>query len=233
MLTRTQTITSWILQLIVAAILFQTLFFKFTAAEESVYIFTTLGLEPWGRIGSGVAELIAVVLLLIPATVPLGAILSLGVISGAIMSHLTQLGIVVKDDGGLLFGLAVAVFVGSVVILFVRRRQIPLIGHWFRPRVKRFDGKKKKILILGGGFGGMYTALELEKTLARDADIEITLVNRENFFLFTPMLHEVAASDLDLTNIVSPVRKLLKHVNFFAGDVESIDLEHKRVVASD
>jgi NADH dehydrogenase len=91
---------------------------------------------------------------------------------------------------------------------------------------------KKKILILGGGFGGIYTALHLEKRLARDPNIEITLVNRENFFLFTPMLHEVAASDLDLTNIVSPVRKLLKRANFFAGDVESIDLDARRVTVS-
>ncbi|NUO83583.1 NAD(P)/FAD-dependent oxidoreductase [candidate division KSB1 bacterium] len=88
---------------------------------------------------------------------------------------------------------------------------------------------RTKIVILGGGFGGLYTALELEKTLARDPDIEITLVNHENFFLFTPMLHEVAASDLDMTHIVNPIRKLLKRVRFFAGDVESIDLDNKRV----
>ena len=88
---------------------------------------------------------------------------------------------------------------------------------------------KKKILILGGGFGGVYAALQLEKTLARDEDIEITLVSRENFFLFTPMLHEVAASDLDLTNIVSPIRKLLRRVKFFAGDVSHVDLANKRV----
>ena len=86
-LSKTQTTVSWILQLVAAAILFQTLFFKFTGAEESVYIFTTLGLEPWGRIGSGVAELIPCILLLVPRTVPLGAILALGVISGAIVSH--------------------------------------------------------------------------------------------------------------------------------------------------
>jgi uncharacterized membrane protein YphA (DoxX/SURF4 family) len=232
MLTKKQKIISWALQIIVALILFQTLFFKFTGAEESKYIFSTLGLEPYGRIGSGIAELIAVILLLIPATVTLGAILSVGVISGAIFSHLTKLGIVVQDDGGLLFALALSVFVGSLGILAIRRRQVPLVGHWFRPRVKRFDGKKKRVLILGGGFGGMYAALALEKTLARDADVEITLVNRENFFLFTPMLHEVAASDLDLTNIVSPVRKLLKRVRFFAGDVESIDLNRKTVTLS-
>ena len=85
--------------------------------------------------------------------------------------------------------------------------------------------KKTQILILGSGFGGLYTALHLEKSLAKDADIEITLVNSENFFLFTPMLHEVAASDLDITHIVSPVRKLLKRIRFFEGDVESIDLK--------
>jgi hypothetical protein len=127
-LTKSQNIASWILQLVVAAILFQTLFFKFTGAEESKYIFSTLGLEPWGRIGSGVVELIAVILLLIPSTVTIGAILSLGVISGAIMSHLTKLGIVVKDDNGLLFILAVAVFVSSAIILFLRRSEIPVIG---------------------------------------------------------------------------------------------------------
>jgi hypothetical protein len=121
-------IASWILQLIVAALLFQTLFFKFTGAKESVYIFTTLGMEPWGRIGSGVAEVIAVILLLIPSTAVYGAILSLGVISGAIFFHLTKLGIVVENDGGLLFFLAVTVFVLSLVILFIRRAQIPIIG---------------------------------------------------------------------------------------------------------
>lgn len=130
-LTKGQTIISWILQLIVAVILFQTLFFKFTGAEESKYIFSTLGAEPWGRIGSGVLELIAVILLLIPATVTIGAILSLGAVSGAIFSHITKLGIVVKDDGGLLFGLATMVLVLSAVILFIRRTQIPLIGSRF------------------------------------------------------------------------------------------------------
>ena len=92
--------------------------------------------------------------------------------------------------------------------------------------------EKKRILILGGGFGGLYTALHLEKTLARDEDVTVTLVNRENFFLFTPMLHEVAASDLDITHIVSPARKLLKKVDFFHGDVERIDLPNKKVYVS-
>lgn len=88
---------------------------------------------------------------------------------------------------------------------------------------------KPRVLILGGGFGGMYAALEFERALARGADLDVTLVNRDNFFLFTPMLHEVAASDLDITNIVSPVRKLLRRVTFFHGDIESIDLATKRV----
>src|SRR5439155_3513968 len=91
---------------------------------------------------------------------------------------------------------------------------------------------KTKILILGGGFGGLYTALELERLLDKDRSIEITLVNRENFFLFTPMLHEVAASDLDITTIVNPIRKMLRQTNFFDGEVSSIDLIKKRVIVS-
>lgn len=122
-LTRGARSASWLLQLVTAGILFQTLFFKFSAAEESVYIFRTLGLEPWGRIGSGVAELIACILLLTPRLVPLGALLSLGVISGALTSHLTKLGIVVQEDGGLLFALAVLIFVASSGILVLRRQQ--------------------------------------------------------------------------------------------------------------
>ena len=90
----------------------------------------------------------------------------------------------------------------------------------------------KRILILGGGFAGLYAAMELENRLAHDQDVEITLINRENYFLFTPMLHEVAASDLDLTAIVNPVRKMLRRVNFFEGEIESIDLSQKQVVVS-
>jgi len=92
--------------------------------------------------------------------------------------------------------------------------------------------EKKRILILGAGFAGLYSALQFEKTLARDPDIEVILVNRENFFLFTPMLHEVAASDLDMTHIVNPIRKFFKQVQFFEGDVESIDLLGRKVVVS-
>jgi NADH dehydrogenase len=91
---------------------------------------------------------------------------------------------------------------------------------------------KKRIVILGGGFGGLYTALEFERTIARDPDVEVTLVSHDNFFLFTPMLHEVAASDLDMTHIVNPIRKLLKRVQFFQGDVKHIRLDEKRVEVS-
>jgi len=90
----------------------------------------------------------------------------------------------------------------------------------------------KRVLVLGGGFGGLYAALDLQKHLGRDPDIEITLVNRDNFFLFTPMLHEVAASDLDLTDIVSPIRRILTHVDFFEGNVERIDLRQRSVTVA-
>ena len=123
-MTRTTHVLTWGLQFLVAIILLQTLFFKFTGADESVYIFTTLGLEPWGRIGSGVAELAAAVLLLTPTLAALGALLALAVISGAIVSHLGVLGIEIMGDGGLLFGLALLVFVASAVIAAVRRDEL-------------------------------------------------------------------------------------------------------------
>ena len=122
-------ILSWVLQLTVAGVLLQTLFFKFTGAEESVYIFNTLGVEPWGRIGSGAVELVAAVLLLIPATAPFGALLTMGLMVGAIGSHLTVLGIEVRGDGGLLFGLAVSAFIGSAIVLLIRRAQVPLLAR--------------------------------------------------------------------------------------------------------
>ncbi len=130
---RTHAVASWILQLIAAAILAQTLFFKFSGAEESKFIFTTLGAEPWGRVASGCAELLAIILLLAPRTVTLGALLALGVMTGAIGSHLTKLGIVVQNDGGLLFGLALTVFACSAVVLVLRRCEIPVLGSFFIP----------------------------------------------------------------------------------------------------
>ena len=122
-------IFSWILRIIAAAILLQTLFFKFTAAPESVYIFTKVGAEPWGRIGSGVVELIAAVLLLAPRLSWLGSMLALGMMAGAIASHLTILGIEVQGDKGLLFGLALTVFIAAAINLFLCRAQIPVIGR--------------------------------------------------------------------------------------------------------
>jgi hypothetical protein len=120
---------SLLLQLVAAGILLQTLFFKFTGAEESVYIFSTLGMEPWGRIGSGVAELIAAALLLYPATAAVGGVLAMGVMSGAIVSHVTLLGIEVKGDGGLLFALAVIVFAASAGVIALRREQLMDVGR--------------------------------------------------------------------------------------------------------
>jgi len=129
-LSKTQQIITWLCRIAAALILLQTLFFKFTAAPESVYIFTKVGLEPYGRIGSGIAELIAAVLILIPATTWVGAGLALAVMFGAIFSHLTVLGIEVMADGGLLFGLALAVAICSAVLLFLQRRRLPLIGAY-------------------------------------------------------------------------------------------------------
>jgi len=128
---RNATLLSWACQLTAAAILGQTLFFKFTGAPESRYIFSTLGLEPWGRIGTGVAELIAVALLLYPKTPVLGAVLAVGLMGGAIMSHLTRLGIEVQGDHGLLFKLALTVLVASLLIVTLRRRELPLVGDRF------------------------------------------------------------------------------------------------------
>ena len=126
-------IASWTLQVTAAALLAQTLFFKFSAAKESVYIFSTLGqhlglpLEPWGRIGSGIMELIAAVLLVLPSTVIYGALISLGVISGAIVSHIFWIGISLTPvgDHGELFSLAVIVFLCSAGVLFLHRRELP------------------------------------------------------------------------------------------------------------
>jgi hypothetical protein len=124
-----QRVASWAARLIAAAILLQTLYFKFSGAPESVYIFTTVGQEPWGRYGSGIVELIASVLLFVPRGVALGALLALGTMTGAIFFHLTKLGVVVRDDGGLLFALALVVFVSSAFLVWLHRRTLPLIGQ--------------------------------------------------------------------------------------------------------
>jgi uncharacterized membrane protein YphA (DoxX/SURF4 family) len=118
-------IVSWVLRVVVAVIFLQTLYFKFTGAEESIYIFSTLGIEPFGRIGSGIAELIAVILILIPRTILLGALLGLGVMLGAISSHLFVLGIEVQNDGGVLFIMAVISFLCCSVLVFQNKNEIP------------------------------------------------------------------------------------------------------------
>src|SRR3989442_2815371 len=92
--------------------------------------------------------------------------------------------------------------------------------------------QKKRIVILGGGFGGVYAAIHLEKLMARERTAEICLVSRDNFFLFTPMLHEIAASDLEITNIVNPLRKLLRKVEVLVGNVNQVDLRNQRVLIS-
>ena len=121
-----KTLFDWALRLVPTIILLQTLFYKFTAAPESVYIFTTLGLEPWGRIGIGVAELVVAILILIPRFMWVGSIGAIGLMAGAIFSHLTLLGIEVKEDGGTLFVLSLVVLNVSLINVY-RQKQIILV----------------------------------------------------------------------------------------------------------
>ena len=125
----------WVARIVAALILFQTLFFKFSASAESVYIFTKVGIEPWGRIGIGILELIASVLLLISATAWIGAGLALGLMVGAIGMHLTMLGIEVQGDGGYLFGLAMTVAACSIFILVKNYDRIISIVSTLKQRV--------------------------------------------------------------------------------------------------
>lgn len=114
-------ILSWILRITAAVILLQTLYFKFTGAEESIYIFTALGVEPYGRIATGILELITAILILIPGTIFLGALLGSGIMVGAVFSHLFILGIEVENDGGTLFTLALVTLVCCVILMFLNR----------------------------------------------------------------------------------------------------------------
>jgi uncharacterized membrane protein YphA (DoxX/SURF4 family) len=123
-MTRTITIFSWALRILAAVIMLQTLYFKFTAAPESVYIFSTLGIEPWGRIGTGVMELIAALLLLLPRTVVVGSVLAMGIMGGAILSHLLILGISVQHDGGQLFIYALTVFISALILFWIHRYEL-------------------------------------------------------------------------------------------------------------
>ncbi|WP_108246189.1 DoxX family protein [Muricauda brasiliensis] len=128
---KTKSIINALLKIIPAIILLQTLFFKFTAAPESVYIFEQLHMEPWGRIGLGIVELIVAVLILIPKTTWLGALLGIGIMLGALFSHLTLLGVVVQDDGGILFILALVTFIFCLILTWQRRFEIPFIKNLF------------------------------------------------------------------------------------------------------
>ena len=133
-MSKTQNLVSWIAQLVAAVILGQTLFFKFSGADEAVALFTKLGVEPWGRIALGIVELVAVVLLLVPRTAALGGLLSLGLMVGAVGSHLGPLGIEVSGDGGLLFGLALVTLAAAATVAILRRAELPLIGRRLAPR---------------------------------------------------------------------------------------------------
>lgn len=117
-------ILSWLLRLLAAGLMLQTLYFKFTAQPESVYIFTQMGIEPWGRIATGISELIASVLLLLPATVTIGAALATGIMLGAVASHLFVLGIAVQNDHGQLFAYALIVLTASLLLLYLHREQL-------------------------------------------------------------------------------------------------------------
>lgn len=114
----------WVLRLLAAIIMLQTLYFKFTAAEESVYIFSRIGMEPWGRIGTGALELVASLLILFPRTTAFGAVLAIGLMAGALFFHLTRLGIEVKGDGGQLFIYALLVFLASAVLAWIYRADL-------------------------------------------------------------------------------------------------------------
>ena len=116
----------WILRLIASIILLQTLFFKFSGAAVSIYIFSEIGIEPWGRIATGILELIAAVLLLIPRTTGLGALLGMGLMSGALFFHVIKLGIIVQNDSGKLFILALLVFISCFILVIIYRKQLQL-----------------------------------------------------------------------------------------------------------
>ncbi len=118
---------SWVLRIGVAILLLQTLFFKFTGAEESKYIFSALGVEPWGRIATGCLELIAAILILLPYTVIPGALLTIGLMAGAIASHIFKLGIVVQNDGGLLFVYGCIILVSAVLLLVLHKQQLTIL----------------------------------------------------------------------------------------------------------
>lgn len=131
--TKFTNMATWVLRLIAAVIMLQTLYFKFSGSEESIYIFSTLNMEPWGRIGTGMMELIASILILYPRTTGIGALLGVGLMSGAVFFHITKLGLVVKDDGGQLFIYALLVLVScSILVVLYRKPLIYLVQSTFK-----------------------------------------------------------------------------------------------------
>ncbi len=123
----------WIPKLLAALIMLQTLYFKFSGAPESIYIFSVTGMEPWGRIGSGIMELIASLLILVPATTAIGAVLGVGLMAGALFFHLTKLGIVVQDDGGQLFAYCLIVLICCLIIWWQKRDQFTGLYNRLKP----------------------------------------------------------------------------------------------------
>ena len=128
----TKKATSWLLRILAAVIMLQTLYYKFSGAEESVFIFSTLGIEPWGRILTGCMELIAAALLIIPSTIIPGALLTIGIMAGAIASHLLKLGIVVQNDGGLLFVYACTAMLSALLLLLLHNQDLIKLKQQFK-----------------------------------------------------------------------------------------------------
>ena len=133
-LTLTQLVI-WILRILAAVIMIQTLYFKFSGSEESVYIFTTIGMEPWGRIATGIMELIASILILYPRTTGLGSLMGMGLMSGALFFHFTKLGFEIKADGGQLFIYALVVFISCTFLALIHKKEIVQLVHKLMKRI--------------------------------------------------------------------------------------------------
>ena len=189
-LSRPAQVTTWAAQLLAAAILAQTLFFKFTGAPESMWIFSTLGVEPWGRWAAGLTELVAVVLLLIPRNAVHGAIVALGVMVGAIGAHLTRLGIAVQGDGGLLFGLALVVTAAALVVLVVRRDQLTATVARLRSGRAAGSGVAATI-VLGFGLAAAPVVDARQSPRATAGDVETAYLAGGCFWGMEQLLREV------------------------------------------
>lgn len=226
-------------RLIAALIMGQTLIFKFGGAEESVYIFSALGAEPFGRIASGILELISAMFLIVSPFAVIGAILGLGLMTGAVLSHLLFLGIEVLGDGGLLFGLAVVVLSSCAVVLVLRSRGFilressnlagrgvgdePMPGISARtctiiPKLPSYP----RVVVVGGGFGGLQVVRAL-----KNAPVEVLLFDRRNYYLFQPLLYQIATAALNPSQIAVPLRLAAErqaNTTIYLAEVHSVDL---------